>query len=169
MDEVAKVIDKELLLKYEDVICDVESCFGCKVLEDCADAIKHTRNILKKRLSGAIGHEEFMRLNDERFGPAKPRLIKHWKQVLGSYESEFIKVVNNPSLLEKMPVESQDFHRGIEKQLIYHGWVQPTIESGQLKFKTIYPKGKDVEKAIGKGQDEPELDDDFIPEQGELI
>lgn len=165
MDEVKEVIAKELALKYEETTCKEETCLGCKVLEDCNDAKKHTRNLLKKRLSGAIGHEELMRLNDERFGPAKPRLIKHWKQILGAYEKDYIKIVNNPSIFDKLEMENQSLHRDIEKQLNYHGWVLPRIENAQLKFTTFHPPGKPVNKV---NQDEPELDDDFIPEQGEL-
>lgn len=161
-DNIRSVVSKVLSVEYEETTCKAENCIGCKVVyDDCEDAIKHTRNIMKRRLKGEITHAELMRLNEERFGPPKAKLIKHWKQILGAYEEDFKKIINSPSQFDKMTVENQIFHRNVEKQLIYHGWVMPKIENGKLKFTTFHPSGKAI--AIEKAEEE-----DFIPEVEEL-
>jgi hypothetical protein len=148
------------VIEYEEPTCKASSCIGCKVVDDCADSIKHVRNLYKERVEGKLTHIELMDKNRERFGESKPRYRKHWKEVLGEYITDFIKITNSPSLLGKLPIEGQDFYHIMRDNLIYHGWVLPKVDKGKLSFVSAYP-------IVPKSNVIP-LQTDFVPEPDDL-
>lgn len=154
-DELRKVT----VIEYEEATCKASSCVGCKVVDDCLDAVKYAKNYYKERVENKLTHIQLMEKNKERFGEAKPRFRKHWRDILGEYISDFIKLTNNPSLLGKLPIEGQDFYHNIRDNLMYHGWVLPKVENKKLSFVSSRP--------IQKNQDDPK--EDFIPEVEELV
>jgi hypothetical protein len=154
-----EALKKVVNIEYEKTTCSAESCVGCKVLhDDCMDSMKHVRNYYKARVENKMTHKELMEKNKLKFGESKPRYRKHWKEVLGDYITDFIKITNSPSLLGKLPIEGQDYFHNMRDKLIYHGWVLPKVENGKLSFVSAYP--------VMIGLNEPKQE--FIPEPDDL-
>lgn len=136
-------LDNLISPKYEQRSCKEDVCLGCKVLEDCEDAIKLTRNLLRKRLHGDYTHQEFMDKLDDTFGKKKPRTHKHYEDILGKKMKFFTDTYDlteeaRSRAIEKMTPTELDEWTLMHKELIYHGWYLPYVENNKLKFKTIH-------------------------------
>lgn len=134
-------------VRIKETTCKEAVCMNCLSVGGCADAIRHIKNVLKKRFLGTMTHDQLTAELDRRFGPAKPEKQTPWEVIIEPERMIIEKIVSvapesRPTTIGKLTEEVQEQYRQALERLNAHRWAGPYIKNGRLCFGSFWDRNQ---------------------------